>query len=105
MAAAQQLLLRPPGAAPVQNLRCAVVPRGADAAARGPVVMRMPPAGFEYSNLPIGVLLRQALQKPDYQIVGVPGWTSTDRYTIRAKAPEGALLTALTSLMLNLLKD
>ena len=105
MAAAQQFLPAPPGAPPDPNIRFEVVSLRAAEDVSGPMMMRMTPAGFEYSNLPIGVLLRQALQKPDYQIVGVPGWTNTDRYTIRAKAPEGAPLTALTALMLNLLKD
>src|SRR5688572_16016740 len=105
MAAAQQFLPAPPGAPPDPNTRFEVVSIRAAEDASGPMMMRMTPAGFEYSNLPIGVLLRQALQKPDYQIVGVPGWTNTDRYTIRAKAPEGAPLSALTVLMLHLLKD
>ena len=32
---------------------------------------------FEYSELPIGWLLRSALQKPDYQMIGAPGWIDT----------------------------
>jgi uncharacterized protein (TIGR03435 family) len=45
------------------------------------------------------------LQKPDYQIVGAPGWIDTDRYTIMAKAPEGTPQAAFTTLLVNLLKD
>jgi uncharacterized protein (TIGR03435 family) len=60
---------------------------------------------FEYSQLPIGWLLRSALQKPDYQVIGAPGWIDTERYTIMAKAPDGTPQTALTTLMVNLLKD
>ena len=56
-------------------------------------------------NLPIGWLLRAALQKPDYQIIGAPGWIDTDRCTIMAKAPDGTPQPALATLMLNLLKD
>ena len=60
---------------------------------------------FEYSSLPIGWFLRVALQKPDYQVFGAPGWVDTDRYTIMAKAPDGTPQAALATLMLNLLKD
>ena len=60
---------------------------------------------FEYSQLPIGWLLRAALQKPDYQVVGAPRWIDTERYTILATAPDGTPQAALTTLMVNLLKD
>jgi uncharacterized protein (TIGR03435 family) len=60
---------------------------------------------FEYSELPIGWFLRTALQKPDYQVIGAPGWIDTERYTIRAKSPDGAPPAAMTTMMLNLLKD
>ena len=70
----------------------------------GQVLMRMVPGRFE-SSLPVGVLLRQALRKPDYQIVGAPGWLDTERYSIIAKPPEGIPLTAVSVLLTNLLKD
>ena len=62
------------------------------------------PAGFE-SSLPVGGILRQALQKPDYQMVGAPGWINTERYSIRAKPPAGVPITAMSVMMLNMLKD
>jgi len=68
------------------------------------ILMRMTPGRFE-SSVPIGFLLRQALQKPDYQIVGAPGWIDTTRYAITAKAPEGVPPTAMSVLLANLLKD
>jgi uncharacterized protein (TIGR03435 family) len=46
-----------------------------------------------------------ALQKPDYQMIGAPGWIDTEFYTIMAKAPDGMPPGALTTMMLNLLKD
>jgi len=70
----------------------------------GQVLMRMTPGRFE-ATLPVGLLLRQALQKPDYQIVGAPGWMDTQRYSITAKPPEGVPPTAMSVLLLNLLKD
>src|SRR5688572_17907598 len=70
----------------------------------GQVLMRMAPGRFE-SSLPVGVLLRQALRKPDYQIVGAAGWLDTERYSIIAKPPEGIPLTSVSVLLTNLLKD
>ena len=67
--------------------------------------MRLAPGGQFESTVPLGLLLRQALQKPDYQIAGLPGWADTERYTIRAKAPDGAQLSAMTAMLVNLLKD
>jgi uncharacterized protein (TIGR03435 family) len=67
-------------------------------------LMKMTPGGFE-SSVPIGLLLRQALQKPDYQITGAPGWIDTELYSVRAKAPEGTPPGAMPVLLLNLLRD
>ena len=72
--------------------------------ANNQVLMRMTPAKFE-SNLPVGGLLRQALQKPDYLIVGAPAWMDRERYSITAKPPDGVPPTAISVLMANLLKD
>jgi uncharacterized protein (TIGR03435 family) len=60
---------------------------------------------FEFTQLPVGWLVRQALEKPDYQMIGAPDWIDTDPYTIMAKAPDGTTQAALTTLLLNLLKD
>jgi uncharacterized protein (TIGR03435 family) len=57
-----------------------------DEAVSGQVLMRTTPGRFE-SSLPVGVLLRQAVQKPDYQIVGAARWMDTQRYSITAKRP------------------
>jgi uncharacterized protein (TIGR03435 family) len=104
MAAAQQFLTAPPGGPVDPNTRFEVVAiRPADSSSG--MMIRMTPGGFEATGVPIGVLLRQALQKPDYQIVGAPGWIDTERYSIAAKAPEGTPSTAMTVMMLNLLKD
>ena len=71
----------------------------------GLVTMRYTPGHFEALNVPLGLLLRQALQKSDYQIVGLPGWTDTERYSIRATVSESIPPTANTTMLLNLLKD
>ena len=104
MAAAQQFLAAPPGTPVDPNTRFEVVSVKAVNDASGPVLISMTPGRFN-SSVPVGTLLRQALQKPDYQIVGMPGWIDTERYSISAKPPDGAPPTALSVLLVNLLKD
>jgi len=96
-----------PGSAPIDpQLRFEVASVKPVADASGPLGRFLPLLPrFEYSELPIGWLLRSALQKPDYRMIGAPGWIDTERYTIMAKAPDGTPQAALTTLMLNLLKD
>jgi len=104
VAAAQQFLAAPPGAPVDPNTRYEVVAiRPADPSTL--LSMRYTPGRFDATNMPLGLLLRQALQKADYQIVGIPGWADTERYSIRATAPESTPLTANTTMLLNLLKD
>ena len=88
IATAQQFMPATPGPPPDPNTRFEVAAIKAVDGARGPIMMRMLPGGRLDSNgLPIGVLLRQALQKPDYQIVGAPGWLDTERYRSRRRRP------------------
>src|SRR4030095_6351991 len=102
-AVAQQFLpsFGPPGD---PNIRFEVAVIKAFADTNGQVLMRMATGRFE-SSVPVGLLLRQALQKPDYQIVGAPGWMDTQRYSISAKPPEGVPPTAIAVMLANLLKD
>jgi uncharacterized protein (TIGR03435 family) len=106
MMTAQQFAPAPPGPPVDPNTRFEVVsvkpvPDAIDRPGRYlPLLPR-----FEFTQLPIGWLVRQALQKPDYQMIGAPGWIDTDPYTIMAKAPDGTTQAALTTLLLNLLKD
>jgi uncharacterized protein (TIGR03435 family) len=102
VAAAQQFLTAPPGVDP--NMRFEVVAIKPIADASSPMLIRMTPGGLD-SAVPVGVLLRQALQKPDYQMVGAPGWINSDRYSIRATVPKGVPPAAMSVMMLNLLKD
>ena len=103
IAAAQQFLTAP-GAPADPNIRFDVVAIRPIKDASGPMLIRMTPGGLE-SSVPVGVILRQALQKPDYQMVGAPGWINTERYSIRATVPAGTPPTAMSVMMLNLLKD
>lgn len=103
MAAGQQFL--PNIGPPVDpDTRFEVVAIKAFDQGSGQFLMRMTPGRFD-SSVPVGILLRQALQKPDYQIVGAPGWTDTERYSITAKAPEGVPPAAMSVMLVNLLKD
>jgi uncharacterized protein (TIGR03435 family) len=103
VAAAQQFL--PTSGAPVDpDTRFEVVSIKPINDPNTPTRTMTTPAGYESSN-PVGGILRQALQKPDYQMIGAPGWINTDRYSIRAKPPAGVPITAMSVMMLNLLKD
>jgi uncharacterized protein (TIGR03435 family) len=103
MAAGQQFL--PNFGPPVDpDTRFEVVAIKAFDQGSGQFLMRMTPGRFD-STVPVGTLLRQALQKPDYQIVGAPGWMDTERYSIAAKAPEGVPPAAISVMLVNLLKD
>jgi len=86
------------------NVRFDVVAiKAVDQANRG-TLYQVTPARFE-SRLPIGLLVRQALEKSDFQIVGAPGWMDTERYAITATTPEGSPPAATPVMILNLLKD
>jgi len=103
MVAAQQFM--PTSGAPVDpDTRFEVVSIKPINDANTPMRTMTTPAGFE-SSLPVGGILRQALQKPDYQMVGAPGWINTERYSIRAKPPADAPRNAMSVMLLNLLKD
>ena len=104
VAGAQQFLAAPPGTPVDPNTRYEVV---AIKAGEGSALtsMRYTPGRYEAVNVPLGLLLRQALQKSDYQIVGIPGWVDTERYSIRATAPESVPPAANTTMLRNLLKD
>jgi len=56
----------------------------------GRVMLGMQPGGrFTATNVPARLLLRQAFNVQDFQIVGGPDWLSSDRFDVVAKAPEG----------------
>ena len=58
----------------------------------GRVMIGMQPGGrFTATNVPLRLLIRNAYQLQDSQIVGGPDWMSTERFDILAKAEEGAV--------------
>jgi uncharacterized protein (TIGR03435 family) len=54
------------------------------------VMIGIQPGGrVNASNVALRMLLRQAFNVQDFQIVGGPDWIGTDRFDVIAKAPEG----------------
>lgn len=61
----------------------------------GRVMLGMQPGGrFTATNVPLRLLLRQAFNVQDFQIVGGPDWITSDRFDVVAKAPDGLEFTA-----------
>jgi len=65
----------------------------------------MTPGRYNVAGLPLSFLVSQALPGPPGRFIGLPDWAATERYTIAAKAPDGAPAAALLAMVLNLLKD
>src|SRR5438093_5376950 len=56
----------------------------------GRVMMQLQPGGrFTATNIPLRLLIRNAYQLQDFQIVGRPSWIGSERYNIVAKAEDG----------------
>jgi uncharacterized protein (TIGR03435 family) len=60
---------------------------------------------FEAVNIPVRMLIRQALRLPDYQIASEPDWTATTRYSVIAKPPDGSAPSTMAAMLANLLRD
>ena len=77
LTAAQQLLPPPPGAGVDRNSRFDVASVRPVDDASAQIFMRMTPDSGLEAIMPVAMLLRLALRKPDYQIVGAPSWVDT----------------------------
>lgn len=56
----------------------------------GRIMMGIAPGGrFTATNIPGRLIVRQAFNVQDFQIVGAPDWLNSERYDVVAKAPEG----------------
>jgi bla regulator protein blaR1 len=54
------------------------------------VMIQMPPTGrYTATNIALRMMLRQAYDVQDFQIVGGPNWLASDRFDIVAKPPDG----------------
>jgi bla regulator protein blaR1 len=56
----------------------------------GRIMIGLQPGGrYTATNVPLRLLLRQAFNVQEFQIVGGPDWITSDRFDVVAKAPEG----------------
>jgi uncharacterized protein (TIGR03435 family) len=68
------------------------------------VMISLPPSGrYTATNVPLRLLIRQAYDLQDFQIVNGPNWMASDRFDIVAKAPEGTVGPAQTRPMMRAL--
>ena len=71
----------------------------------GTMRISMTPGRYDTAGLPLQLVFAQALAVPVDRIIGLPDWINTERYTITAKAPDGAPPNAVPVMLANLLKD
>jgi uncharacterized protein (TIGR03435 family) len=72
----------------------------------GPTRLRMQPSGqFDMTAAAVRLMLRNAFRVQDHHLIGVPDWANTDRYSVVAKAPSGAPVTAMPTMLKNLMVD
>jgi bla regulator protein blaR1 len=70
----------------------------------GRVMLGLQPGGrFNATNVPLRLLIRQAFNVQEFQIVGGPDWLGSDRFDVAAKAPEGEFTADLMRPMLRAL--
>ena len=63
----------------------------------GRVMLGLQPGGrFTATNVPFRMLMRQAFNVQEFQIIGGPDWTGSERFDVVAKAPDGETFTAET---------
>ena len=70
--------------------------------------MSMSPGRYNVAGVRVQGIITDALRVPSIRIIGLPDWSSKERYTIAAKAPEGTPSTdgrAMFVMLTNLLKD
>ena len=73
----------------------------------GRVMLGVQPGGrFTATNVPLKMLLRQAYNVQDFQVVGGPAWLASDRFDVVAKAAEeGINFETMRPLVRSLLAD
>jgi uncharacterized protein (TIGR03435 family) len=78
-----------PAAQPAPNQTFEVASVKPNKSGDGRVMIGMPNGRFTATNVPFRLLLRQAYDVQDFQIIGGPNWIASDRFDIIAKVPEG----------------
>jgi len=75
-------------------------------ASSGPARSNTTPGRYDFSGLPLRLLVGQGLRAPLDRIIGWPDWIDTERYTVTAKMPDPPPpATAIFVMIENLLKD
>jgi len=67
----------------------------ADPGQRGSSIMNQPGGRLVTKGMPLRALMTFAYRVRDFQIVGGPGWLTTDRWDIEARAEEGSIAQPL----------
>jgi uncharacterized protein (TIGR03435 family) len=70
--------------------------------------IRIAPGNISVNGMPVRILIRQAFgQLQDFQLVGGPGWITSDRFDIEAKPEGGGPMTpqVLQSVLRQILED
>ena len=89
---------------PAENLAFEVASVKPNTSGDGRVMLGVQPGGrFTATNVPLRMLLRQAYDVQDFQVVGGPDWLASDRFDVIAKAPEGEITFELMRPMLRTL--
>jgi len=72
----------------------------------GRVMIAMPPTGrYTATNVPLAILIRQSYNLQPFQVIGAPDWTTSDRFDIVAKPPDGFSPDQLRPMVRALLAD
>jgi uncharacterized protein (TIGR03435 family) len=72
----------------------------------GPTRFRMQPSGaIDVTGASLKILLQNAFRVRGEHVIGLPDWTDTVRYSVVAKAPAGASVPAIPTMLANLLAD
>jgi uncharacterized protein (TIGR03435 family) len=69
------------------------------------VSMAPSPGGITITNYTLQFLLRVAYRIQDWQIIGGPGWLTTDRFDVTARTSGGQLPTGLQPMLQAFLRD
>ena len=72
----------------------------------GPTRVRMQPGGqVDFTGASVRMLLQNAFRVRGDQVFGLPDWGDMNRYSVLAKAPDGTPVTAVPTMLANLLAD
>jgi uncharacterized protein (TIGR03435 family) len=71
----------------------------------GPARVRLQPGRLDASGVSVRTLLQIAFRVRDDEVAGLPDWSNGSRYSVLVKVPDGVSLTAVPTMLRNLLSD